>query len=567
MKIGKVILAVVVLAGLTVPLVSCAAKSGQDQSPQTGVVTVQKGNLSISITAAGNLALAQTQDLAFEANGYVENVTVQEGDVVTKGTVLANLDASAWNDHITTLTNQLTSAQQQLRAKQRALTDADSQVTTAQNNVTKAERQVTAKEFAVRQAQLDLQTAESNLSLIDEVKEAQDAVDNAEYELKFYKRALAGSLGGALQLSDYQHWSDLEVLAQEKLTQARADLQDILNDTSVKLSSDVALQVAKSQLQVEQSQRQLGDAQVAVDDAKTAVSDAQSAVDEAKAALEDAKINLSVAQKNMDNAQSALNDAVNTSLQVIAPFDGFLTKVNVKGGDEAFKGTVAVQLADPNKFEVSILVSELDIFKVNLGSNATVGVGALPNVNLSAKVTHIAPTATIQSGVVNYAITVEVESPSTSTTPTIPTSQKPSNPSQTPSNQSQTPRTPQAGTGSSAQGGQSGQATQASQNIQLKEGLSVTINLIVAEKDNVLMVPTRAITREASVSHVQVQKADGTTEKRAIQTGMNNQQYTEVTSGLSEGEKVVVPLVTAPATTSSSTPRPGGGIPFISGGR
>jgi multidrug efflux pump subunit AcrA (membrane-fusion protein) len=97
-----------------------------------------------------------------------------------------------------------------------------------------------------------------------------------------------------------------------------------------------------------------------------------------------------------------------------------------------------------------------------------------------------------------------------------------------------------------------------SQDIQLREGLTVTVNIIVASRTNALLVPNSAVTTEGLQSYVQVTSASGAIEKRAVKTGISNWQYTEITDGLTEGEQVKVTLTTS--STSSSTLRGGMGI-------
>jgi len=97
------------------------------------------------------------------------------------------------------------------------------------------------------------------------------------------------------------------------------------------------------------------------------------------------------------------------------------------------------------------------------------------------------------------------------------------------------------------------------EDFQLREGLTVTVSILVEERNDVLLVPNSAITRRGMETLVQVLK-DGVIEERTIKTGISNWQYTEVTDGLSEGEKVVVPETT---TTKSTTPQqrpPGSGM-------
>ncbi len=199
--------------------------------------------------------------------------------------------------------------------------------------------------------------------------------------------------------------SNLTVLSNVKLWAAKSQL-DV--DQS-------HLEIAQAQLDVEKSQMAVVDAQTAVDDANSAVEDAQIAVDNAKYAvdkgkqtLDNAKLDLDTANSNLADTQKKLADAQAMSPEITAPFDGFVTALNVKAGDNVYNGTIAVTVADPTKFEADILVSEIDIAQVKLEGDATVQVSAISGISVPAKVTYISPTATIQSGVVNYSVKVEL---------------------------------------------------------------------------------------------------------------------------------------------------------------
>jgi macrolide-specific efflux system membrane fusion protein len=417
LKVIKIAMVTLVLASISVLSLSCGSGSSSTAAP-TQTATVQRGNLTVAITASGNLALSVTEDLPFEMAGTVEEVMVEEGDSVEEGQVLANLDASEWQTQLVTL-------------------------------------------------QSNLLQAKINL-------------DNANIAL--------------------------EQAEGETTTTATGDISNTTTDPE--------------EIEILQLQYQLAEARY---------EDAQKALDEANAA----------------------------SPEITAPFAGFITNVNVSGGDEVLKGTVAVTLADPNKFEANILVSEMDINQVKVGGAATVEADAFPGVIIPATVTHISPTATIQSGVVNYSVTVEVqslesiaqqqagqgaggiESPPAGSTPP----------------EGATP--PTGGRGTST-----GQTMAALEAIQLREGMTVTVNIIVQQATNVLMVPYAAITIEGGKSYVQVVSSTGAIEQREITTGITDYTNTEVTDGLSEGEKVVVPQGTTTTTTSQQQNRTRGGIFF-----
>ncbi len=580
-KLIAITVAVVGIAAILGSLTLRGSASTDTLAEGSQTYTVTRGDLSLEISAAGNLELAETEDLAFEVAGTVLEVMVETGDSVTEGQELAKLDTTEWEKQLKTLERAVVTAERSLTDKERAVTKAERQVaslerqvTEKENEVAKAERQVTEKELAVREAELSVQSAENSLYNIEDVKEAQDAIDAAEAYIETVSTILRGIAGGGLQVDDINYWTMQKTQAQEDLVAAQEDLEDILEDTSVTITADMALQVAQAQLKIEKSQLALEDAQIAlndvsgdVEDARIAVDDAEYAVDEAKAAVTTANYTVEDAKDSLEDAQEALDEVKSLSPIITAPFDGFIPQISVQGGDEVLKGTVAMLIADPNKFEAEIAVSEVDISQVELGGKAWVEVDAL-GVTLPATITYIAPTATIQSGVVNYAVTVEVESLDTTT-------------ASFPAFTDNTTMMPPAGSGNATMpfpGGTEDIADRTAPfgqsnglaDVQLKAGMTVTVSLVVSEAEDVLLVPYSAVTTEGRQKYVQVLTAEGETEKRAITTGITDYSYIEVTDGLSEGKEVLISAATSAATSASTDQeeQPGGRmmIPGISGG-
>jgi multidrug efflux pump subunit AcrA (membrane-fusion protein) len=281
----------------------------------------------------------------------------------------------------------------------------------------------------------------------------------------------------------------------------------------------------------------------------------------------------------LDNATKAVDEALDASPEIIAPFSGFVTQVNVSGGDEVTKGTVAMQIADPTRFEVGLLVSEMDIFDIELGMEATVQVDAVSMLNLPAEVTYISPTAIVQSGVVNYEVTVEVEP-----LETVRQQQQAAMQERQEAMQELSPgELPEPLQEAVEQGQITQEEAEAMveqwqqqaevepmpslipEDFELREGLSVTVSILVEGASDVLLVPNEAITYRGMEAYVQVLSPDGTVEDRLIQTGISDWQYTEVTDGLSEGEQVVIPETAATSSTTSQQ-GPGGFMFFERGG-
>jgi hypothetical protein len=335
------------------------------------------------------------------------------------------------------------------------------------------------------------------------------------------------------------------------LGQLEKQMADLLADPAHSGSATSVADINAKQNAVTQAQASLVNAQNAVTSAKNGVTSAQN--------------NITLAQNKLDDAQSTLDDDKAAPQEIDAPIDGLITKIwtNSNGntlspGDIVARNIALVEIADPEKFIANILVTERDVMNVKIGGDAQVAFDALQNLNFPAKITQIAPLATVQQGVVNYKVTVELTSTrpvfstgtfqtstggtTSGTTPrTLPSGITP-NPSRTPG---ATPtRTPGATPSGTLPAGI------AQQTINLKDGLSATVNIVIQEKDSVLMVPSRAISRQGRTTTVQVVKGTST-EAQTIQTGITDGTNTEVTSGLNEGDQVMIQSIAA-------TPRGGG---------
>ncbi len=385
--------------------------------------------------------------------------------------------------------------------------------------------------------------------------------------------------GQVLATLDTSLWDDQISALQDAVTKAqRAETQAERSVTTANLSMlQKQVAVNSAQLNLENTEDTTSDVlQLQISQANLEVAKGNLAA--AVIAVQDAQVAVQDAQKAVETAQKAVRDAQGISPQIKAPFDGFITTVNVTGGTQVYKGTVAMTIADPNKFQANIMVSEMNMSKIKVGGDATVTFDSLPGIALPAKMTDISPTATIQSNVVNYQVKVEIQSLQPISAIQRGTSDNTSSGNATSrqfpttgggSANNTTPRiSPPAGGAASGNSTfrSNQQATSATPTtVQLRQGLTATVSIIVQQRSNVLLVPNQAITVRQLQAYVQVQNADGTTEQRAIQTGINSSQYTEVTGGLSEGEKIIVPLSTNPTSTSSSQRQQGGGGILIPG--
>lgn len=72
----------------------------------------------------------------------------------------------------------------------------------------------------------------------------------------------------------------------------------------------------------------------------------------------------------------------------------------------------------------------------------------------------------------------------------------------------------------------------------LKSGMTTNLEIITDEKENVLIIPARAVNFEDSTRYVELLR-NGTPERVEITTGLESDQFVEVTSGLEEGDQII----------------------------
>lgn len=206
------------------------------------------------------------------------------------------------------------------------------------------------------------------------------------------------------------------------------------------------------------------------------------------------------AQRALVAQASASIDVIKDQLKnvnIVSPIDGYVIKRTADLGE-----TVVLDLNSPvmtvakkDDLIIESNVPESDIVKLQIGQKADITFDAFSQDEIfSATVSEIDPASTVIQDVVYYGIKLKLEKIE--------------------------PR--------------------------LKAGMSANIDVRTNEKDNVLMIPTRAIKEDGKKKYVEVLKADGiTTEKIYIETELEGDDgMVEVKSGLKGGEKVVTFVAT-----------------------
>jgi HlyD family secretion protein len=204
----------------------------------------------------------------------------------------------------------------------------------------------------------------------------------------------------------------------------------------------------------------------------------------AKAQVESDKLSLSDARQRLEDTT------------MLAPIDGVVAERNVQVGqiiasgiNNVGGGTTLMKLADLSRIYVLVSVDESDIGMIDVGQKARITVDSYPNEVFSGRIIRVAIKGLNSSNVVTFEVKVEVE-------------------------------------------GENRQL--------LKPEMTANVSILAAEKNNVLLIPVVVIKRKKLEHYVTVKSKDGSTEERLVKTGISDGEFMEITSGLSEGEKIVV---------------------------
>ena len=79
----------------------------------------------------------------------------------------------------------------------------------------------------------------------------------------------------------------------------------------------------------------------------------------------------------------------------------------------------------------------------------------------------------------------------------------------------------------------------------VKIGMSASCTVILEKAENVISVPVAAVQTKGEEEYVVVVNSDGTTEKIVVETGLSNDSYVEIKSGLTGNEQVQMVQITS----------------------
>ena len=453
------------------------AAKAQQAVPSYETAKVGRGSIQATVNATGSIEPEAQVSLSFRSAGRVSSVLVTAGQAVSKGQVLAELETT---DLALALAQSKVSLQISQAQLEKLETPADARdvlasqagVEVAQANVAGAEAQLASAEANYRQIFVIDPLSDSQLTL------NQASLRQAEVNLKVAQQNYnqVKDLPNVGQLPQSQQLESATIAYENAKAQAA-------------LTSENQQKKAPNQAQVAQAQAQIAQGEVALRQAQSGLIQAQNSLTKLlegpkEVDLEIARAQVRQAQLNQLQAENSLANA-----RLLAPFDGVVSTVNARQGELSTGGLPAVVLSDLKNFHMTVLVDEIDVRQVQIGQNVELSLDALPDFDLTGKVTQVAPTAQDISGVIAYEVTIV---PDASEAP-------------------------------------------------LRAGMSATAIIVTAQVDNVVLLPNRFIQLNRETGQAFVSKmVAGQPALQEIQLGLRNERESQILAGLADSDEVAL---------------------------
>ncbi len=531
--------------------------------------TVTTGEVQQTVSAAGTVASATRRDVAFPVAGTVASVAVRVGDAVTAGQVLASLDPTSLQEALDQANDALAQAQQKLSddLDSQSASSTASSSSSSQSSGSSSSPQPSSSSAPATGGAADVTpqlraVAEAQRALLQRYDEARTALGSSTSALTAAQAACA----------DLTALDPTLVVPDPTPTPTPTPTTTTSEEGSAPplTSSDVAMETGSGGVPVSDVQTWLAACQAALttaSGAQDATAAAQQAVDDAAGALDAAVTALQDALRGssgspsgptspaatpgttassaaseqgdpttspssdasgwsgagassgpatvasaadiladraaIDAAQAAVDLAARdlTLVDLTAPVAGTVGAVSIAAGDQvaASSTTAVITVLGTDGYVVDLTVPVGSIDLLAVGQRATVQVASSAEP-LAGAVSSIGVLNVSDTSSPEYAVVVALE----------PTAAR------------------------------------------LFDGSAAQVTIAVAGTGQVLTVPTSAVRVEGRTSTVRVLEGDEVTEVE-VERGAVGTELTEIVSGLSEGQRVVLADRSEPLDTGSSS--------------
>ncbi len=394
-----------------------AVTSGRQVSKNMSEVatdTVQRGDVSLTITGSAAVEPYERYEIISKVSGDITACPYEVGDIVTEGATLYQFDTSETD---ISMQKQQISLENSQRNYEKALKDAD-------------KLSITAKASGVI-SNLDIKVG-------DDVKSGTKIADinntvQLEVTLPFMAvQAESISVGDSAYISSSLHMSNVEgtVIHKSATPYAGSDGSRLV-DVTIAFENPGAFSEGmtvggsvKGLVSPDSGSIKMSDSGAATAEAEGTISKlycsngdyvekgaviAAISSDSVTDSIKSSKNNYESSKLNMAEARETLDDYTLT-----APISGTVITKNAKAGDTIDRtnsSQTLMVIADVSKLKFSLEIDELDVNKVLAGQKVEVTCDALPEETFAGEITNISVEGTSQNGVTSYTAEVVIAEP------------------------------------------------------------------------------------------------------------------------------------------------------------
>ena len=475
--------------------------------------TVQRGSITSSLSSSGSLAPKDTYNITSLVSGDVITADFEEGDQVTEGQVLYVIDASSVETELNTAQNSVERAQ---TSYDLAVEDYNQAVADYSGNTYTSTEAGFIKTLYVKEGdkvsggtrladiyndqvmKLKAPFLSGDAAMIGVGNEAVITMSDTGEQLGGVVTGVS-SMEGTMTGGRLVRYVTVEVTNPGGLTQESSATVQIGEFVCAQestfeptldtvMSADISGSVEIAAVLVNEGDYVgKGSPFFRMTDktAENLIRTFKNSMDQAKESLESSQTRLTTTQDSYEN------------YTITAPISGTVITKNTKAGDKiSTGGGSAVTLAviyDLSELTFEMSVDELDVHSVAVGQSVEITADAFEGEMFSGKVTNISLASAYSNGVTNYPVTVTLD-----------------------------------------------------ETKDLLPGMNVDGNIILAQADDVLVIPVDALMRgnRVYVKDTSVTESNGSVpagfRSVEVETGLMNDDYVEILSGLSEGDEVYV---------------------------
>ena len=496
------------------------------------LAAVEKGTIVVSVSGSGQISSSDQIDVKPKVSGEVEEIFVEKDQKVKEGDLLLKLKTkdfeSAIDDARLALDNAKTALENLKKNKENSQKDLNDDYEDAFNAISSAfndlpqmmgtlEPIFTKSSYGGDQADIDYYR--SVVGLYSGQSFSKNEKENAFLNIKNKYQTIRDeylSFSKSSSPEVLEDWlkktSDL-VREISDLSRNGRDIISFYKETISKqsLTPPISLSITETQL------TNLTTITTSLDQKFSTLSSLSKTIDQLKDTILDYDNQINSQESTIKQKEDALEKAKENyeNCFVRASFDGQIAKVNVEKGDTVSTATSLFTLISDQKI-AEISLNEVDAAKVKIGQKATLTFDALPDLTLTGKVSEIDTVGTVSQGVVSYGVKIVLDT----------------------------------------------------DDERIKPGMSVTADIIVDAKSDILVLPNSTVKSQAGTYYVElVEIPENKREEylnnktgvvlpaqpktQQIEVGISDGSLTEILSGLKEDDIVISSTITSTQTTQT----------------